>query len=278
MSQPTIVFSHANSFPASTYRELFDAWRAAGYQVHAIEKYGHDPRYPVTADWPHLVRQLKDFIDEAVGHPVYLVGHSLGGYLSLMLASRHPELARGVVVLDSPLLHGWRALGLKVVKALGVVDRVMPSGVAAQRCQEWPSLDAVREHFIAKPKFAAFHPGVFDAYVQHGTEQHPLTARRLSFQREIESRIYKSMPVNLVREFRAQPLRCPTAFIGGTRSKELRAVRLAGTRRIVGSANMSWIAGSHLYPFEQPQATVAEVLRWLSHFEAPPIPDIARSR
>jgi pimeloyl-ACP methyl ester carboxylesterase len=266
MSPPTIVFSHANSFPASTYRALFDAWRAAGYTVHAIEKYGHDPRYPVTADWPHLVSQLKDFIDHEVGHPVYLVGHSLGGYLSMMLASRHPELAKGVVVLDSPLVHGWRAWGVNLARSLGVVDRIMPSGVAAQRCHEWPSLEAVREHFIAKPKFAAFHPGVFDAYVQHGTEHHPSVPRRLSFKREIEAKIYKSMPVSLVREFSQHPPACPMAFIGGTRSKELKAVKLAGIRRIVGP-NISWIDGTHLYPFEHPQATVAEVLKWLNRFE-----------
>jgi len=107
----TIVFSHANSFPASTYRTLFEGWRAAGYEVHAIEKFGHDPRYPVTMDWPHLVEQLKDFIERQVGHSAYLVGHSLGGFLSMMAASDYPHLAQGVVVLDSPLLTGWKSAG-----------------------------------------------------------------------------------------------------------------------------------------------------------------------
>ena len=27
----TLVFAHANGFPAGTYRQLFDAWRAAVY-------------------------------------------------------------------------------------------------------------------------------------------------------------------------------------------------------------------------------------------------------
>ena len=45
----TIVFSHANGFPAGTYRLLFDAWREAGFAVHAIDKVGHDPRFPVTS-------------------------------------------------------------------------------------------------------------------------------------------------------------------------------------------------------------------------------------
>ena len=58
---PLIVFSHANSFPASTYGVLFRSLRARGFTVRAIEKFGHDPQYPVTSNWPHLVQQLADF-------------------------------------------------------------------------------------------------------------------------------------------------------------------------------------------------------------------------
>jgi alpha-beta hydrolase superfamily lysophospholipase len=81
----TIVFSHANGFGASTYRVLFDAWRKAGWQVHALDKFGHDPKYPVTSNWPHLRDQLTDFVRREVGGPVVFVGHSLGGYLSLLV-------------------------------------------------------------------------------------------------------------------------------------------------------------------------------------------------
>ena len=81
-----IVFSHANSFPVSTYRVLFRHLRTRHFTVKAIEKLGHDPAYPVTNNWPHLVQQLADFaqaeVDKA-GEPAFLVGHSLGGFLSL---------------------------------------------------------------------------------------------------------------------------------------------------------------------------------------------------
>ena len=42
-----MVFAHANSFPASTYRVLFKSLRARGFAVRALEKSGHDPRCPV---------------------------------------------------------------------------------------------------------------------------------------------------------------------------------------------------------------------------------------
>ena len=56
----TLVFSHANGFPAGTYRRLFDRWRAAGWRVEAIERIGHHPDYPVTGNWPRLRDELSD--------------------------------------------------------------------------------------------------------------------------------------------------------------------------------------------------------------------------
>ena len=105
-SRPLIIFSHGNSFPGSTYGVLFHSLEARGFQIKAIEKFGHDPRYPVTSNWPNLVQQLADFASQEVeksGQPAFLVGHSLGGFLSLMCAMQHPELSgklvRGVVLV-----------------------------------------------------------------------------------------------------------------------------------------------------------------------------------
>ena len=58
-----IHFSHANGFPASTYRTVF-AELADDYQIRSIERYGHDPRFPVTQDWPYLVDQLIDDMEQ----------------------------------------------------------------------------------------------------------------------------------------------------------------------------------------------------------------------
>ena len=54
----SIVFSHANGFPAGTYRVLFESWRAAGWRVLALPRIGHDPNYPVSGNWPHLRDEL----------------------------------------------------------------------------------------------------------------------------------------------------------------------------------------------------------------------------
>ena len=87
MGQPGPSLAHANGFPAGTYRRVFEAWRAAGLAVLAPEKFGHDERYPVTSNWPHLRDQLISFVEREGRRPVCLVGHSMGGYLSVLAAA-----------------------------------------------------------------------------------------------------------------------------------------------------------------------------------------------
>ena len=60
---------------------------------------------------------------------------------------------------------------------------------------------------------------------------------------------------------------CPLAFIAGRRSRELRRVGLTGTRHLVGP-RLSWIEGSHLYPFERPDDTAALALQMLDELRA----------
>ena len=167
-----IVFSHANSFPAATYGVLFKSLRARGYTVKAVDRFGHDPKYPVTNNWPHLVQQLHDLARreaDKAGEPAWLVGHSLGGFLSLMCAARHPELARGVLLIDSPILGGWRATTLGVIKRTQLVGSVSPGAVSRRRKTNWPDAAAALEHFRHKKAFARWEPQVLADYVQHCT-------------------------------------------------------------------------------------------------------------
>ncbi len=261
----TIVFSHANSFPAGTYRLLFDTWRAAGYTVHAVGKYGHDPAYPVTNHWPRLRDQLIHFAQAHVTEPAYFVGHSLGGFLSVLAAAKQPALARGVVLLDSPLIGGLLSTGIQAAKVAGAGGRFPPAVISRGRRNHWPSPDAARAHFASKPVFASWHPPVLEDYIAHGIEPAAAVGNSgvtLSFHREVETQIYQTVPHNITRFLRRHPLKCPVAFIGGTRSAEVRQIGMATTQRVT-AGRVSWLDGTHLFPFERPDDAAAETLRWL---------------
>ncbi|HSW16011.1 MAG TPA: alpha/beta hydrolase [Ramlibacter sp.] len=253
-----IVFAHGNSFPGATYTQLFRHLRSRGFVVKALDKFGHDPRYPVTNNWPHLVTQLHEFAEaEAVkaGEPAILAGHSLGGFVSVMCAARHPEVARAVLMLDSPLVGGWRATALGAAKRTPLVGSLSPGAVSSRRRNRWPSREAVVEHFRNKKAFAQWDEQVLHDYVTHCTHDED-GQRALSFDRDIETAIYNTLPDNLDRLLRRHPLKCAAAFIGGLQSQELRQVGTALTAKVT-HGRMTMIDGSHLFPMEKPQATAA---------------------
>lgn len=264
MTPGLLVFSHANSYPAGCYRLLFEAWQAAGWTVSAPPRFGHRSTHPVTAAWPHLVEELLEHLDAVAGpdRPLALVGHSLGGQLSLMAAAHRPQQVRAVVQLDAPFIRGWRAGLVRAASLSGLVRRIPPAKVAQQRREHWPDREQLAAHFRSKPLFQAWDPRVLDDYLREGFEPDPERGGwRLRFRREVEASIYSTLPHNLVGY--ARRLRAPLGFVAGTHSREMRQGGLAATKALVGAAHWREIEGSHLFPFEQPEATAATVLELL---------------
>ncbi len=82
---------------------------------------------------PANVAVLERFIRKVAGGPVVLVGNSMGGMISILLASRAPDLVRGLVLVDAalplPLRDAVRRVGaapLVVVAAVpGLGESVM---------------------------------------------------------------------------------------------------------------------------------------------------------
>jgi pimeloyl-ACP methyl ester carboxylesterase len=263
-----IHFSHANGFPASTYRTIF-AELSDDYDIRAVERFGHDPRFPVTRDWPYLVDELLDDIARGRRTPaqgpqkVWLVGHSLGGYLSLMAAIKRPQWVKGVVMLDSPVIAGWRSGLLRVTQWTGLDERLSPAAATKKRRTNWASRDEAWRHFRAKPAFARWDERMLSDYIDFGIAQTGANGTRsLTFDRAVEYLIYRTLPHTLgARLAHGSPV--PVGFIAGTRSREVRQVGLAMTRRITGE-HFEWMEGSHLFPMERPIDTARAVQRMLN--------------
>jgi pimeloyl-ACP methyl ester carboxylesterase len=205
------------------------------------------------------VEQLADFAREKQGdgQPAFLVGHSLGGILSLMCAARHPELARGVVLIDSPVIGGWRATTLGLAKRTPLIGSLSPGRISQKRRNHWPSQEAALDNFRHKKAFAHWDPEVLQDYVEHGTHEHN-GQRYLSFDREVETAIYNGLPHKLDSLLKRHPLKCPAAFIGGTHSAEMRQAGMDLTEKVV-KGRVMMLDGSHLFPMEKPQATAAAI-------------------
>lgn len=262
-----IHFSHANGFPASVYGTIF-AELSDQYEVRAIETIGHDPRYPVTRDWQHLADELLASIETRTAggepaRPVWLVGHSLGGYLSLLAALKRPHRVKGVVMLDSPVIGGWRGNLLRVFQWTGFDERLSPAAATKARRTRWASRDEAWRHFYAKPAFARWDERMLADYIDHGTiKVDGAGTRELVFDRGTEYRIYRTIPHTLgARATRGASV--PVGFLAGTKSREMQQVGADATRRLVGDY-FDWIEGSHLFPMERPIETARAIQRMLT--------------
>ncbi|WP_018911727.1 alpha/beta fold hydrolase [Thiomonas sp. FB-6] len=261
-----LVFAHANGFPAPSYRVLLELL-GRHYEVRAPDMLGHAPRFPVSDNWPRLLEELAEFVQQhRGGRRVVLVGHSLGGLLGLMLAAAHPDWLRALVLLDSPVVAGWRAGLLWASKRSGLIWRAAPTSLALRRRRVWPDIGAVREHLGAKAPFAGWDPRMLEDYARDGTVDQE-GARALRFRPEVEASIYATLPHHLSR-LGLRRAGVPIGFIGGTESRELAMAGMRATRRLVGP-HLRWMrGGSHLFPFEQPQATAGVILELLRELGA----------
>jgi pimeloyl-ACP methyl ester carboxylesterase len=257
MTRPILHFVHANSYPAGTYGVFFEHLKK-NYDVQALEMHAHNPDYPVTNGWAPLARELIDELTSRYAEPVILVGHSMGGMLSLMVAKARPDLVRCVVMLDSPVVAGWRAFLLRFAKRVGLDKKFSPAKFSEKRRNVWPDAAAAYQHYATKPMFAAWAPEVLRDYIEHGVAPHP-EGVTLRFTRETETAVYRSLPHHLGKLVR-RSFPVPVGFIGGIDSVECRQAGLGATKQLVGR-HFAQVAGGHLFPMESPAVAANAVHR-----------------
>lgn len=99
----------------------------------------------------HNAKLLRRFVEEVLGgEPVVLVGNSMGGLISLMLADRHPELVRGLVLVDPAMPVGVRArphpavVAMFAAMAIPAAGRTLMERRRGQQSSEEAAMEVLR--------------------------------------------------------------------------------------------------------------------------------------
>ncbi len=102
-SGPAIVFLHGIGSTSETWAAVAERL-SSDYTTVRFDLLGHGAS-PVPAEAAEYTRDraLEDLDDilATLDGPAVLVGHSLGGYLALAHAATRPDVARGIVVLNT---------------------------------------------------------------------------------------------------------------------------------------------------------------------------------
>jgi len=259
---PSIQFSHANGFPGSSYRYLFS--QLPQHPVSYIEKMGHGD-YPLDGDISNYARELIAEIQQRHPEPVIGMGHSAGAVVTLIAAGLKPELFQQVILLDPVLFSGRKRYLLKLIKKMGLMDKVSPAQRAAKRRSQFDSRDQAREYLSQKRLFQTFHPRCFEDYISYGLSDTP-TGVELSISPEIEADIFRNVLLNAPKWLK----QVSGTVVYGEQSNLFGAGDKRWWQRNFPNMKLVSFAGGHLFPFEHPDETAKLLKSLLEQPQKPP--------
>lgn len=237
-------------------------------RVVAIDLVGFGRTQPLGRS-PHIDTNrdlLARFVDEVIGHPVILVGNSMGGLLSLLLADLRPDLVSGLVLVDPAVPVGPTARPDPLVTlmfgayAVPALARVLMSRRRSLFSAESQAMAVLRLCCVDTRRV----PG-------HVLRQHLELAREREDYPDVDAELIvagRSLVLVLARRRWLDALMGriskPVLLLHGAKD---RLVPIAAARR-VARANPTWrfeVAEDvgHVPQLEVPEWTIDRILDWL---------------
>jgi pimeloyl-ACP methyl ester carboxylesterase len=203
----------------------------------------HGDAYPTLED---MCDRLAETLSAADIDRCTLVGHSMGGYVSLAFAERHPDRVEGLVLLHSTAMPDSETKRSMRVRSISFMEQ---NGAAPFLREAIPALYA--------PAFRATHPGVIDRHVLQTLEwANPavLVAH------------YRAMMERPDRRHLLQDSRWPSLFIAGALDKAVPLEEsIQQTSGLPAGYLTIWPDAAHMGMKECPQELVAVLAAFLSH-------------
>ncbi len=244
----TVILLHGNSANAWWWQ-----WVAAelpkNLRLLALDQRGHGDSEWVKppAYKPHdYAADLANFIREEVrGERPMVVGHSMGGVVTLAFAGRYPELARGVVVVDTAVVSSrGRDRFLHRLKALPTVV--------------YPDLETAKARFRLMPNEGEIHRDRVLAIAEKSLMPAESGGYTLKFDRESFFGGDGLQVMETIRE-----LRVPTLLVRAERSRIMTQESSEAAAASNPHTGLVMIPGAHHHVIlEKPE----EVARVVQHF------------
>lgn len=246
--QPTpLFFAHANGFPASCYRVLFQY--LAPNPIRYIDVFGEHRAKP--RSWKEIADEIIEFLSDAPEGPVVGVGHSFGGVGIFYAARKRPDLFSRIILLDPPFLE-WRKRWLMVpFQLLGLASMVVPPSKRALKRTDWfENREEARKYFSGKPFFQSFHPDALEDYLTHGLAPSG-DGLTLRISKEREADYFASFPTIIG----STALKIPGNYVIPEGKVAIPVSSYAENRKKFRHFTWHQLPGNHMFPLEHPRET-----------------------
>ena len=133
--QPFIIL-HGFLGMSDNWKTLGKKFSEQGYEVHLVDQRNHGRSFQSDEfNYNILIKDLKHYCDKYKLDNIILLGHSMGGKVAMLFATKYPELVSKLIIADiSPryyplhhqsILEGLSALDFDVIKQRKEADNVL---------------------------------------------------------------------------------------------------------------------------------------------------------
>jgi len=170
-SLPVIHFSPANGIPVASYQSFFDQFsEIANFTgMNCRGAWQHAATPPTKFNYQNHADDLIYAIQSQHQKPVIGMGHSLGGAVTLLAATKQPELFSKLVIIEPASLPIKFLHYIYPLLPLWVVHRFAPFIKRThQRRTIWPSREAFIDHYKDHPTYRLFTERAMRDYADSG--------------------------------------------------------------------------------------------------------------
>ncbi len=259
-----VHFLHANGFPPLTYREYLTKI-AQQYHVVATETrpLQLDTDHEAFNDWWQISADFITYIQTHHQHPIIGIGHSIGAVVTMHAAIQRPDLFKKIVLLDPVFLPPTFSFMWTFARWFNQGHRHPLHGSAMRRRTEFESRTALFQKFKKARNFRNFTDESLRNYIEAITIENPDGTAVLSFKKEWEAQIYKTMPARIWRYVRK--LTVPASVIYADKSDVMLAGSVSAMKKYAPQTVLHQIENaSHLLPMEHPDLVAKVTLDFLS--------------
>lgn len=198
----------------------------------------------------YLWQGIQAAADVIENRDLHSVGHSLGGMLAMLVASKHPDTFRSMVLLDPIMFPQPLLFFMHVVRRFGLTAVFHPYVKSTLRRRNgWPDRQEAFSYFHNRKIFKNWTDQSLSSYVQHALKEEG-SEIVLCCDPALEAEWFSSLPEKLWPSVRG--LTGPVSIYMGqdTYPFSLRAARQA--ERINPAIEFTVVPGGHCFMQEHP--------------------------